>query len=93
MYPSSLNDEENNTLSSNIDLSKKLPPIFMFGTADDFLADGFFVLAKALKDKQANFEFHLYPKGGHGYGLRKEYPSAKIWPKLVKDWLSRIISD
>jgi acetyl esterase/lipase len=36
-------------------------------------------------------EMHLYPKGGHGYGLRTaKYGSLATWPDACKAWLASL---
>jgi hypothetical protein len=32
-------------------------------------------------------EAHLYPVGGHGYGLRSTAKPITGWPKLAEPWL------
>jgi hypothetical protein len=36
-------------------------------------------------------EMHIYPAGGHGYGLRPNInPVTAVWPNLVVKWLQGI---
>jgi hypothetical protein len=30
---------------------------------------------------------HLYPNGGHGYGLRRTEHDVTSWPDRVADWM------
>ncbi len=30
---------------------------------------------------------HLYPFGGHGYGLRRTANPVTVWPDRVAEWL------
>jgi hypothetical protein len=32
-------------------------------------------------------ELHLYPKGGHGYGLRRTELPVTAWPLPAAEWL------
>jgi hypothetical protein len=32
-------------------------------------------------------ELHLYPTGGHGYGLRPTHDPVTTWPARCLDWL------
>jgi dipeptidyl aminopeptidase/acylaminoacyl peptidase len=42
----------------------------------------------ALKKKKIPAEMHLYPKGGHGYGMRTEGKgSLANWPAAMEGWL------
>ncbi len=41
----------------------------------------------ALKKAGVPAELHLYPSGGHGYGLRRTADNATTWPDRVAEWL------
>jgi dipeptidyl aminopeptidase/acylaminoacyl peptidase len=43
--------------------------------------------AGALKEAKVPFELHVYPKGGHGYGLRPDGTPVTSWPARAEDWL------
>jgi len=48
------------------------------------------VYYSALKQATVPVEMHLYPQGGHGFGLRRtEFPITH-WPQLVETWLRAI---
>lgn len=87
LYPAYLDEGEDNRLSTNITLPENMPPLFIFGTLDDPLSNGFLVVAQALKKKKIPFEMHLLPEGGHGYGMRKGNPAAEKWPQFAEKWL------
>lgn len=91
LYPAYLDKGENNSLSPDIKLSDNMPPFFVFGTFDDPFANGFLVLSHALKKMNSPFEFHMLPKGGHGYGMRKGNTAAEKWPQFAEDWLINLI--
>lgn len=91
LYPAYLDNGENKTLTPEIKIHKNMPPTFLFGTADDSLSNGFFVLGVAMGNIEANIEFHLLPIGGHGYGLRKGNPAAETWPIYAEEWLQKIV--
>jgi hypothetical protein len=45
----------------------------------------------ALKRAKVPAEMHIYPVGGHGYGLRpKINPVTEVWPTLVLKWMESI---
>ena len=40
-----------------------------------------------LKNAKVPAELHLYPTGGHGYGLRRTDKNVTTWPDRVADWM------
>ena len=89
IYPAYLDDAPDRQLSEDISIPDNTPPIFIMGTVDDPYCNDAIVMAQSLRDKKQDVEFHLYPKGGHGYGLRKGNPSAEAWPGLMACWLTQ----
>jgi dipeptidyl aminopeptidase/acylaminoacyl peptidase len=46
------------------------------------------VLAGALQSQKVPVEVHLYPNGGHGYGLRPDKTKqVTSWPERCADWM------
>ncbi|MDA0196445.1 MAG: alpha/beta hydrolase [Bacteroidetes bacterium] len=93
IYPGSLDKGENKTLSPELKITEKTPPMFIFATADDRITNNSFVMAIALRDAKIPVEFHMMTTGGHGYGLRKGNPAAEVWPSLAEVWLKGQIRD
>lgn len=85
IYPAYLDEGTNYALTPELTLSKATPPMFIFATADDPYSNSALVMATALRSNKTPVELHLYPQGGHGYGLRKG--AGKIWPGLASTWL------
>jgi acetyl esterase/lipase len=44
----------------------------------------------ALKKAGVSVEMHLYPEGGHAFGLRRTKDPITEWPQLVEKWLRAI---
>jgi acetyl esterase/lipase len=44
----------------------------------------------ALKNAKVPFELHVYPTGGHGYGLRPSEHAVTTWPQRAADWLGKL---
>ena len=44
----------------------------------------------ALKNKGVDAELHIYPKGGHGFGLAKNGGTESAWPESCIKWLKQI---
>ena len=91
IYAAYLDQGPNRTLTPELKLSDKVPPVFMFQTADDFVGNSSLVFAGALRDAKLPFELHYLPTGGHGYGLRPGNIAAETWPQLAEKWLQGIV--
>lgn len=44
----------------------------------------------ALKEHGTPASLHIYPAGGHGWGMRDTFAWSKEWRAAVLDWLSRL---
>jgi acetyl esterase/lipase len=91
VYPAYLTAEKGSVekLASEITVTGETPPAIMIQTEDDSVqvecAVAYYL---ALKRAGVSAEMHLYPDGGHGYGLRKSEHAVSTWPDRVKDWLA-----
>ena len=72
-------------------VSEQSPPVFFVHTRDDRAvpAENSYALAAALNEKGVAHEIHVWPRGGHGFGLGKDLP-AGTWPELCIRWLRDI---
>ena len=68
--------------------SANTPPTFLVQTEDDTVqvenSLAYYAAATAAK---VPVEMHLYPAGGHGYGLRPSALTVTTWPARAVDWL------
>lgn len=88
IYPGYLNDGPNKTLTPELSrMDTNTPVTFVFQAADDGSSGSSTTYALALQKAKAPVEFHLVPKGGHGYGMRAGNPAAEAWPKYAEVWL------
>jgi acetyl esterase/lipase len=89
IYPAYLTEKDkNDALPAELPVSVKTPPTFIAITMDDPVrVEGAFGYALAMKKAKASCELHVYPEGGHGYGLRKTDKLVTTWPDRVTDWL------
>jgi len=90
IYPAYLNANDGNAgIAPELIVSAtQTPPTFITQAQDDYdylAASVFYYLA--LKNAKVPAELHLYPRGGHGYGLRRTDESATSWPDRAADWL------
>jgi acetyl esterase/lipase len=88
IYPAYFDQGPNRSLTPDLRISAETPPMFIFQSADDGLANSSLVMAGALRDAKIPVELHLVPKGGHGYGMRPGNPAAETWPALAEKWLN-----
>lgn len=64
------------------------PPTFLAMTQDDGVrVETALFYYLALKNAKVPAELHLYPKGGHGYGLRRTDVTVTTWPDRAADWM------
>jgi acetyl esterase/lipase len=89
IYPAYLTaGKENDQLAPELKVTKETPPTFIVLTEDDPVhVECGLVYYLALKKAKVPAEMHLYPKGGHGYGLRSSSNLVSTWPKRAEDWL------
>lgn len=88
IYPAYL--EREGQIATDLNLKSNIPPTFIVTTEDDknFVA-GCKLYHAALEDAKVPNEFHLYPTGGHGYGLRSD-KDVRDWPQAALEWLRKI---
>lgn len=90
IYPAYLTDKDaNHRVFPLVEPKAGLtPPAFIVMTQDDQLRPEtaiFYYLA--LSQAGVPAELHLYPEGGHGYGLRRTDNPTTWWPERFADWL------
>jgi acetyl esterase/lipase len=79
-----------NYYSNELQVSAKTPPAFLVHAMDDSAVpvENSIEYYLALKKFKTSAEMHLYPVGGHGYGLRTEGKGSLVnWPAAMEGWL------
>ena len=74
--------------SNEKQVTKDAPPAFLIHTADDQVVPVGNSIAyyEACIKHDIPVEMHLYPEGGHGFGLHN--PTTKdVWMERLKNWL------
>jgi acetyl esterase/lipase len=68
------------------------PPLFLLHAQDDDSVPirGCLQLASAARDAGVPCESHVYPQGGHGFGLALDHPRLRSWPPLLLSWLASL---
>ena len=90
IYPAYLVTKEDKTkLTPEMKVADRTPPTFIVMTQDDPIGvENVYGYATALKNAKVPCEVHVYPVGGHGYGLRpSKSPVSTEWPRLAADWM------
>lgn len=91
IYPAYLDSGMNHSLTPELKLASTKSPFFIFQTSDDPYGNSALVMASALRYAKIPVELHLYPEGGHGYGLRPGKEVASAWPPLLLNWLKSVL--
>ncbi|MDB5193443.1 MAG: alpha/beta hydrolase [Segetibacter sp.] len=75
--------------SNELQVTKQTPPTFIFHATDDTAVpvENSLLFYQALKDNGVSAEMHIYPKGGHGFGLAVGRGYLDTWPDRCIDWL------
>jgi acetyl esterase/lipase len=76
-------------LNPHIQVTSQTPPAFLVQARDDSVDDVANVLAydAALQHFGVPVEMHVYPHGGHAFGLRRTQSPITDWPRLAERWL------
>jgi acetyl esterase/lipase len=76
-------------LNPDLHVTSETPPSFLLQAEDDPVDDvsNSLVYFAALKKARVPAEMHIYPHGGHAFGLRPTDDAVTAWPALVERWL------
>jgi acetyl esterase/lipase len=89
IYPAYLTQKDDlSKLAPELKITKDTPPTFAVQTEDDPVkVENVYTYTLALKNAKVPSELHVYPKGGHGYGLRPSANEVSTWPQRAADWM------
>jgi|GEM_PF-44524 len=89
VYPAYLAGEDYQ-LAEELAVTPETPPAFIVQSQDDtqYIASAI-GYSLALKKAEVPCELHLYPSGGHGFGLRPSKDAVSAWPALCRTWLEK----
>jgi acetyl esterase/lipase len=89
IYPGYLTDkEQGDRVAADLPLSTNTPPMFLAMSQDDPVrVENVLQFGAALQAAKVPFGLHVYPTGGHGYGLRRTDNPVTSWPDRTADWL------
>ena len=90
IYPAYLTakSEHGPILAPELKVTANTPPSFLIQAEDDGVGvENTLVYYAALRTAKVPAEAHIYPAGGHGYGLRSTEKPITAWPRLAEAWL------
>jgi len=89
IYPAYLTvKEQQDAVAPELTVNSNTPPAFLMMAQDDPVrVENVLGYARALRQARVLFELHVYPSGGHGYGLRRTKEAVTSWPDRVEEWL------
>jgi acetyl esterase/lipase len=80
-----------NEFSNEKQITKETPPAFLVHSTDDKAVPlkNSLVFAEELAKNNVLFEMHIFPKGGHGYGMNN--PTTKTeWFDMCVNWIKNL---
>ncbi len=82
-------DELAKLYSNELQVTNQTPPTFIIHAEDDKTVpvENSLLFFQALKDKNVPAEIHIYPTGGHGFGLALGKGYLETWTDRCVDWL------
>lgn len=90
VYPYLL--DRDGTLADELEVTADTPPAILIHAQDDRVkAEGSIYYFMELRKAGVPSELHVFPSGGHGYGLRGNGHAVTGWPDLCETWLSGIL--
>lgn len=89
IYPAYLTlKDQGDKINPDTAVSSNTPPTFIAMTQDDQVrVETALFYSAALKQFGVPFELHVYPRGGHGYGLRRTENPVTAWPDRAAEWM------
>jgi acetyl esterase/lipase len=78
--------------SNELHVKKNTPSTFLVHSADDGAVNYLNSIEyfKALNENKVKSELHIYPTGGHGYGMASQGKTEKNWTSTFLEWLNSI---
>ena len=89
IYPAYLTQDDHlDRLAPEFNITSNTPPAFSVISLDDPVhCETAIYYTLALKNSKVPAELHVYPTGGHGYGLRRTAEPITGWTALAEGWM------
>jgi acetyl esterase/lipase len=89
IYPAYLVKDGGYAGNAESAVTSATPPTFLVMAQDDPVhVENILGYALQLQAAKVPMEVHLYPTGGHGYGLRPTKDFVTTWPQRAADWMT-----
>lgn len=77
------------SLDPGMNVTGRTPPTFLLQAWDDPVDPicNSTLYARALNEANVPSEVHLFGKGGHAFGRRRDHSPDTVWPGLLRNWL------
>jgi len=88
IYPGGFVARGEHELRDHVEVPENVPPFFFAHAFDDRVTvQSSLLLASAIKKVKGSATLHIYPSGGHGYGLRRTEEAVTTWPDRCEEWM------
>jgi acetyl esterase/lipase len=88
VYPAYLSGNTITSTALDIKVTANTPPTLLIQAENDKPhIDSSLSYYYALKEAGVPVTMHLYPDGGHGYGIRDTKATVNLWYERAEDWL------
>ena len=79
--------------SSELQVTDQTPPTFLVHSMDDKTVpvENSLLMFQALRDHHVPSEMHIFPKGGHGFGMGLGLGSNEKWMDLCFEWMQSML--
>ena len=76
-------------LSNELQVTGQTPPTFLIHAHDDrgVPPENSILFYRALGRVGVSTEMHIFPTGGHGFGLAPLDTYLGVWPDLCRNWM------
>lgn len=82
--------DDGDKLAPEMKVTAQTPPTFLAMSQDDPVrVETALFYSLALKNAKVPCELHIYPTGGHGYGLRPSEHAVTTWPARAAEWMEK----
>ncbi len=78
--------------STELNIDETTPPTLLIHASDDkaVVVNNSLEFYQNLVKHNVYSEMHIYPKGGHGFGLGLNFEHVQTWPQRLAEWLESI---